>query len=133
VLRVASCAYVNLLLGDIRNLASNYAKKSVAHENLERAGTEPTGIQLLVLDIDGTIAGESNSPTGTSGNSGGAKWGRPSGDRNGSDVLLSFTVSPGRRHSATLAYQGAWIQDPATQQLHRHWSVPKQTGIAGLF
>jgi len=66
---------------------------------------------------------------------GGAKAGVSSGDRDVMDVLLlRFTVPPdvGSSTLPLLAYQGAWIQDPATQQLHRHWSVSKQTAIGLL-
>ncbi len=35
--------------------------------------------------------------------------------------LISYFCQP------ALAYQGAWIQDPATDQLYRHWPVSKQT------
>jgi Cof subfamily protein (haloacid dehalogenase superfamily) len=105
-------------------------KVSVAHENLEQAGTEPTGIQLLVLDIDGTIAGESNEirqPVLRA-----IKAAQSKG--------VQVAIATGRMYRSALrfhrdvgstlpllAYQGAWIQDPATQQLHRHWSVSKQT------
>lgn len=98
-------------------------------KNLIRAGTS-TGIQLLVLDIDGTIAGESNEirqPV--------LKAIQAAQDRG-----VQVAIATGRMYRSALrfhrdvgstlpllAYQGAWIQDPATQQLHRHWPVAQQT------
>lgn len=86
-------------------------------------------IRLLVLDIDGTIAGKSNdirepvlSAIATAQKKG-----------------IQVAIATGRMYRSALrfhqtvgsrlpliAYQGAWIQDPLTQTLHRHWSVPKQ-------
>ncbi len=83
-------------------------------------------IRLLVLDIDGTIAGESNQVN--------------------SAVLeaiqavqtkgIPVAIATGRMYRSALrfhqlvgstlpliCYQGALIQDPQTQQIHRHWSV----------
>lgn len=105
-------------------------KVSVAHKNLEIAGTEPTAIGLLVLDIDGTIAGESNEIRQPVLRAIQAAQSRG----------VQVAIATGRMYRSALrfhrdvgstlpllAYQGAWIQDPATQQLHRHWSVSKQT------
>lgn len=87
-------------------------------------------IKLLVLDIDGTIAGESNEI-------------RPLVRRAiaaAQDKGTQVAIATGRMYCSALrfhqevnstlpllAYQGAWIQDPATHQLHRHWSVARQT------
>ncbi|MBV8887154.1 MAG: HAD family phosphatase [Chroococcidiopsidaceae cyanobacterium CP_BM_RX_35] len=87
-------------------------------------------IQLLVLDIDGTIAGESNEI-------------RPSvrhAIRSAQAQGVQVAIATGRMYCSALrfyqesgstlplvAYQGAWIQDPATQRLHRHWPVARQT------
>ncbi len=88
-----------------------------------------TEIKLLVLDIDGTIAGSSNqiSPT--------VKQAILAAAQTGVQVALAT----GRMYRSALrfyqeigstlplmAYQGAWIQDPATQKMHRHWTVDKQ-------
>ncbi|MBD1858125.1 MULTISPECIES: Cof-type HAD-IIB family hydrolase [Leptolyngbya] len=85
-------------------------------------------IRLLVLDIDGTIAGKSNNirepvlaAISAAQNSG-----------------VQIAIATGRMYRSALrfyqtvgsslpliAYQGAWIQDPATNQILRQWSVPK--------
>ncbi|MDJ0695449.1 Cof-type HAD-IIB family hydrolase [Mastigocoleus sp. MO_188.B34] len=85
-------------------------------------------IQLLVVDIDGTIAGKSNSISKR------VKQAINAAQAKGIEVA----VATGRMYSSALrfhqeissrlpliSYQGAWIQDPATQQLHQHLSVPK--------
>lgn len=89
-------------------------------------------IKLLVLDIDGTIAGTSNqiSPK--------VKQAIQASQAKGVQVA----IATGRMYRSALrfhqevgstlplmAYQGAWIQDPATQKIHRHWSVERQTAI----
>ncbi|WNN91990.1 Cof-type HAD-IIB family hydrolase [Gloeocapsopsis dulcis] len=89
-----------------------------------------TEIKLLVLDIDGTIAGESNTI-------------RPvvchaiqAAKAKGVEVALAtgrMYCSALRFHQdigstmPLLAYQGAWIQDPHTQKIHRHLPVAKET------
>ncbi len=104
---------------------------SVTHEDWEKiTGMEPTDIQLLVLDIDGTIAGESNEIRQPVLRAIQAAQSRG----------IQVAIATGRMYRSALrfhrevgstlpllAYQGAWIQDPATQQLHRHWPVSKQT------
>lgn len=100
---------------------------SVAERNWEAGQTE---IKLLVVDIDGTIAGESNEisqPVVQAIEAVQAKG-------------VFVAIATGRMYRSALrfhekinstlpllAYQGAWIQDPRTQQLHRHWPVSKQT------
>lgn len=87
-------------------------------------------IKLLVLDIDGTIAGKSNQVNLT------VKQAIQAAQAKGVQVALAT----GRMYRSALrfyqeigstlpllAYQGAWIQDPATGQMHRHWAVAKQT------
>jgi len=89
-----------------------------------------TKIQLLVLDIDGTIAGESNTISQRVLNT----------IRAAQAQGIQVAIATGRMYRSALrfhqevcstlpllAYQGAWIQDPATHQLHRHWPVSKQT------
>jgi Cof subfamily protein (haloacid dehalogenase superfamily) len=84
-------------------------------------------IKLLIVDIDGTIAGASNQVT----------------ERVKAAILeakargVRVGVATGRMYCSArrfheeigadvplLAYQGAWIQDPATSELHRHLTVP---------
>ena len=85
-------------------------------------------IQLLVVDIDGTIAGKSNSISKR------VKKAITATQAKGIEVA----VATGRMYCSALrfhqeinsrlpliSYQGAWIQDPATQQLHQHLSIPK--------
>jgi len=106
-------------------------KVSVADQDLEKiAGAEQTGIQLLVVDIDGTIAGESNEIRQP------VKQAIQAAQEHGVQVA----IATGRMYRSALrfhreinstlpllAYQGAWIQDPHTQKLYRHWPVSKQT------
>jgi Cof subfamily protein (haloacid dehalogenase superfamily) len=86
-------------------------------------------IKLLVVDIDGTIAGHSNTIS----------------ERVISAIAavkakgIDVAVATGRMYRSALrfhssigstlplvAYQGAWIQDPATNQMHRHLPVAKE-------
>ncbi len=88
-----------------------------------------TKIQLLVLDIDGTIAGESNEIREP------VKQAIFDAQAQGVQVA----IATGRMYRSALrfhqeigstlpllAYQGAWIQDPVSEQMHRHWSVSKR-------
>lgn len=85
-------------------------------------------IRLLVVDIDGTIAGKSNSISKR------VKEAITAAQTKGIEVA----VATGRMYRSALrfhqeinsrlpliSYQGAWIQDPVTQQFHRHLSIPK--------
>ncbi|KST63269.1 Cof-type HAD-IIB family hydrolase [Mastigocoleus testarum] len=97
--------------------------------DLSQTGVNPkSDIQLLVVDIDGTIAGKSNSISKR------VKKAIDAAQAKGIEVA----VATGRMYRSALrfhqeinsrlpliSYQGAWIQDPATQQLHQHLSVPK--------
>lgn len=88
----------------------------------------PTAIKLLVLDIDGTIAGIDNEirqPVMQAIRAAQAK---------GIQVAIAtgrMYCSAVRFHQAIgstlplMAYQGALIQDPTTQTIYRHWTVPK--------
>ncbi|MGF1497679.1 MAG: Cof-type HAD-IIB family hydrolase [Elainellaceae cyanobacterium] len=84
-------------------------------------------IRLLVLDIDGTIAGQSNQirPPVLQA----VKAAQAQG--------IQVAIATGRMYRSALrfhqsvnstlplmAYQGAFIKDPTTDQLHRHWPVP---------
>ncbi len=87
-------------------------------------------IQLLVLDIDGTISGQANeiSP------------GVLQAIRAVQAKGIQVAIATGRMYQAALrfhqavqstlplmSYQGALIQDPQTGQIHRHWTVPETT------
>lgn len=85
-------------------------------------------IQLLVLDIDGTIVGKSNSISERVKKAITAAQAK----------RIEVAVATGRMYCSALrfhqeinsrlpliSYQGAWIQDPVTQQLHQHLSIPK--------
>lgn len=105
-------------------------KLSLVEQDLEiTAGMESSKIKLLVLDIDGTIAGKSNEVSPA------VKQAVLAAKATGVQVA----IATGRMYRSALrfhqeigstlplmAYQGAWIQDPATQKMHRHWSVDKQ-------
>ncbi|MBW4582996.1 MAG: Cof-type HAD-IIB family hydrolase [Tildeniella nuda ZEHNDER 1965/U140] len=85
-------------------------------------------IKLLVLDIDGTIAGVSNEirkPVIEAVRAAQAKG-------------VQVAIATGRMYRAAIrfheaigstlplmAYQGALIQDPRTDTVYRHWTVPK--------
>lgn len=89
-------------------------------------------IQLLVLDIDGTLAGESNQirePVKQAIKAVQAKG-------------VKVAIATGRMYRSALrfhqdigsqlpliVYQGAWIQDPATQKILRHLPVSKKLAL----
>lgn len=88
--------------------------------------TDPALIQLLVLDIDGTIAGESNQVREP------VKRAVQAVQAKGVQVAIAtgrMYQSALRFHQAIgatlplMAYQGAFIKDPATAKLHRHWTL----------
>jgi len=85
-------------------------------------------IQLLVLDIDGTIAGEANTITEA------VKQAIHRIQAKGIQVAIAtgrMYCSALRFHREVgstlpiLAYQGAWIQDPTTERIHRHLFVSR--------
>ncbi|MEO1375324.1 MAG: Cof-type HAD-IIB family hydrolase [Cyanobacteria bacterium J06635_10] len=91
--------------------------------------TSAQDIKLVVLDIDGTIAGVSNkiSPRVIEA----VKAIQAKG--------IQVAIATGRMYCSALryhaqigsnlpliAYQGAWIQDPISQKVHQHLSVPKE-------
>lgn len=87
-------------------------------------------IQLLVLDIDGTIAGRSNDINEP------VKRAIRSAQAKGIQVAIAtgrMYCSALRFHQAIsstlplLAYQGAWIQDPATDKIYQHIPVSRST------
>ncbi len=90
--------------------------------------SRPEDIKLLVLDIDGTIAGANNEIR------------KPviEAIRAAQARGVQVAIATGRMYRSALrfhqivgstlplmAYQGALIQDPATQTVHRHWTVPR--------
>jgi len=85
-------------------------------------------IKLLVLDIDGTIAGHDNQISET------VKMAIAKVQSQG----IQVAIATGRMYCSALrfhqdigsslplmAYQGAWIQNPHTGELHRHLAVSK--------
>ncbi|WP_026731273.1 Cof-type HAD-IIB family hydrolase [Fischerella sp. PCC 9605] len=86
-------------------------------------------IKLLVVDIDGTIAGESNNISESVKQAITAAQAR----------AIKVAIATGRMYRSALrfhqdigstlpliAYQGAWIQDPTSQQIHQHLPVPRE-------
>ena len=84
-------------------------------------------IKLLILDIDGTIAGKSNQVSTRV----------KQAIKAAQDRGVRVAIATGRMYKSALrfhhdigadlpimAYQGAWIQDPATGTIHRHQPVP---------
>jgi Cof subfamily protein (haloacid dehalogenase superfamily) len=89
-------------------------------------------IRLVVLDIDGTIAGESNEISDAVLETVQALKNRG----------IQVAIATGRMfHSALrfyealdldlplMAYQGALIQEPKTGKVHRHWTLAKPTAL----
>ncbi len=86
-------------------------------------------IKLLVLDIDGTISGESNTISEP------VKQAIADAQARG----IQVAIATGRMYCSALrfhqeissvlplmAYQGAWIQDPTDQKIHRHLAVSRE-------
>lgn len=111
------------------NLYPIMMQKSTA-PNLSVENSKPANeIQLLVLDIDGTIAGTANAirqPVKQAVQAARAKG-------------IQVAIATGRMYQSALrfhqdleitlplmAYQGALVKDPATQTIHRHWTVSQQ-------
>jgi Cof subfamily protein (haloacid dehalogenase superfamily) len=93
------------------------------------AGIATKEIKLLVLDIDGTIAGESNNISEpvleaiTAAKAQGIKVAIATGRMFRS--ALRFHQNIGST-LPLIAYQGAWIQDPASQQMYQHLPVSRE-------
>ncbi len=94
--------------------------------------TDPKDIKLLVLDIDGTISGHSNTLSHP------VKKVIAAVQAKG----IKVAIATGRMYCSALrfhqeigstlplvAYQGAWIQDPNTQEIHRHLSVSTEIAL----
>ncbi|MDZ8184309.1 MAG: Cof-type HAD-IIB family hydrolase [Nostoc sp. ChiSLP02] len=104
-------------------------KASAPH--LESTGNQAVAkdIKLLVVDIDGTIAGHSNTISEP------VKQALIAAQARG----IPVAIATGRMYRSALrfhqeigstlplmAYQGAWIQDPNTQKIHRHLVVSRE-------
>jgi hypothetical protein len=100
-----------------------------AGEFMHKASTDDQEIKLLVLDIDGTIAGHSNHINGRVQEVIAAVQAKG----------VKVAIATGRMYCSALrfhqeigstlplvAYQGAWIQDPNTGKIHRHLPVSRQ-------
>jgi Cof subfamily protein (haloacid dehalogenase superfamily) len=107
-------------------------KLSTAHQlaSPNSIDMDALDIRLLVLDIDGTIAGQSNDIREP------VKQAIRSAQAKGIQVAIAtgrMYCSALRFHQAVgstlpiLAYQGAWIQDPITQKIHQHLPVSRAT------
>lgn len=85
-------------------------------------------IKLLVVDIDGTISGESNTISPAVQQAIAAVQAKG----------ISVAIATGRMYRSALrfhqalnstlplmAYQGAWIQDPLSQTIHQHFPVSR--------
>lgn len=94
--------------------------------------TPPQDIKLLVLDIDGTIAGVSNKISNRVIEAVQAVQAKG----------IQVAIATGRMYCSALnyhaqigsnlpliTYQGAWIQDPVSQKIHQHLSVNKEIAL----
>ncbi|MBD2268319.1 HAD family phosphatase [Anabaena sp. FACHB-1391] len=94
-----------------------------------KASAGVNDIKLLVLDIDGTITGHSNTLSVT------VKEVIAAVQAKG----IKVAIATGRMYCSALrfhreigstlpliAYQGAWIQDPGNDQIHRHLPVSRE-------
>lgn len=102
--------------------------QSVAKRASANAIPQAGQIRLLVLDLDGTTVGISNQIQPE------VKQAIAAAQASGVQVAIAtgrMFCSAVRFHQEIasalplLAYQGALIQNPATQQLYRHWTVPQ--------
>ncbi|NJM69447.1 MAG: HAD family phosphatase [Scytonema sp. RU_4_4] len=105
-------------------------KVSATESALPGVGDTSTfDIKLLVLDIDGTITGKSNTISTA------VKQAIVAARSRG----IQVAIATGRMYRSALrfhqeinsslpllAYQGAWIQDPVTQKIHRHLPVSRE-------
>lgn len=95
----------------------------------DRATARPTGqIQLLVLDLDGTTVGITNQMQPQ------VKQAIRAAQAQGVQVAIAtgrMFCSAVRFHREInsslplMAYQGGLIKDPETEQIYRHWTVPR--------
>ena len=84
-------------------------------------------IELLIVDIDGTIAGNSNQVSPrvkdaiAAAQAQGVRVGIATGRMYKSALRFHQEIGA---DLPLIAYQGAWIQDPATGKIHQHRPVP---------
>ena len=84
-------------------------------------------IKLLIVDIDGTIAGNSNQVSPrvkdaiAAAQAQGVRVGIATGRMYKSALRFHQEIGA---DLPLIAYQGAWIQDPATGKIHQHRPVP---------
>ncbi|OBQ40652.1 MAG: hydrolase [Anabaena sp. CRKS33] len=96
---------------------------------MHKASAGVNDIKLLVLDIDGTITGHSNTLSVT------VKEVIAAVQAKG----IKVTIATGRMYCSAwrfhreigstlplIAYQGAWIQDPGNDKIHRHLPVSRK-------
>jgi Cof subfamily protein (haloacid dehalogenase superfamily) len=96
---------------------------------MHKASTGVNDIKLLVLDIDGTITGDANTLSVT------VKEVIAAVQAKG----IKVAIATGRMYCSALrfhqeigstlpliAYQGAWIQDPGDDKIHRHLPVSRE-------
>lgn len=94
-----------------------------------KASAEVNNIKLLVLDIDGTITGHSNTLSVTVKEVIAAVLAKG----------IKVAIATGRMYCSALrfhqeigstlpliAYQGAWIQDPGNDKIHRHLPISRE-------
>jgi Cof subfamily protein (haloacid dehalogenase superfamily) len=87
------------------------------------SSTSTAEIKLLIVDIDGTIAGQSNQVSNRvkqairAAQSQGVRVGIATGRMYQSALRFHHEIGA---DFPIIAYQGAWIQDPATGKTHRH-------------
>jgi Cof subfamily protein (haloacid dehalogenase superfamily) len=94
-----------------------------------------SAVQLLVLDIDGTIAGRNNQ----------VSHAVQQAIRAAQSKGIQVAIATGRMYCSALrfyetvganlplvTYQGALIKDPADGKVHRHWTVPGSYATALL-
>ncbi|WP_373540695.1 Cof-type HAD-IIB family hydrolase [Chamaesiphon sp.] len=92
---------------------------------MSSASTAP--IKLLIVDIDGTIAGNSNQVSPrvkhaiAAAQAQGVRVGIATGRMYQSALRFHHEIGA---DLPLIAYQGAWIQDPATGTIHQHLPVP---------
>ena len=109
-------------------MISNPNQTQVGLQPAARSHQHTGDIRLLILDIDGTIAGESNQISETVKSAIKAAQGKG----------VQVAIATGRMYQSALrfhqdinsglplvCYQGALIKDPATEKIHRHWHVPQ--------
>lgn len=121
---------VNFLLKTREDLQAIMQKVSAAERDLAKIAGARTEIKLLVVDIDGTIAGESNEINQPVVQAIQAAQARGVFVAIATGRMYRSALRFHQRINSTLpllAYQGAWIQNPTTEQLHRHWPVSTQT------